>query len=219
MIPQVIIHNQISLDGGIAGFDVDMAQYYGLSYNYDEGFRLFGSETVLRAVMADSPETELDCVKPDYEVKANAPFWVIADSRGRIRNLHLYRRSEYCKDIIVLVSPQTPKEHLDYLNRRDYDYIMTGSEKVDFREALNVLNEKYGCDQILTDTGGLLACHLLSRGLVSKISLIQSPVFTGIGVKSYFSTLELGEPLKLETESSDILPDGCVHTVYNVMNK
>lgn len=218
MIPEVIIHNQISLDGAISGFDVNLEQYYGISFQFDEGFRLFGSETLLKAPMADSPETELDFVKPDYDAKGGSPFWIIADSRGRVNNLHFLRRSIYCKDIIVLVSEKTPKEHLDYLNQRDYDFILAGEDKIDFKKALAILNEKYGCNKILTDTGGVLASHLLSLGLVNKLSLIISPLLTGIGRENYFSTLNNKEHIKLSLKSSNSLPDGCVHLVYDIVN-
>jgi 2,5-diamino-6-(ribosylamino)-4(3H)-pyrimidinone 5'-phosphate reductase len=217
MLPDVIIHNQISLDGAISGFDVNMEQYYGISFQFDNGFRLFGSETVLKAPMADSPETELDFVKPDYDAKGGAPFWIIADSRGRIENLHFFRRSIYCKDVIVLVASNTPQEHLDYLNKRDYDYIVAGDDRIDFKVALGLLNEKYGCNKILTDTGGVLVSHLLSIGVVSKLSLIISPLLTGIGKENYFSTLNSEGIIKLSLKSSNSLPDGCVHIVYDVL--
>ncbi len=216
MIPKVIIHNQISLDGAVSGFDVNLEQYYGLSFQFDEGFRLFGSETVLKAPMADSPETELDYVKPDYDSKGGAPFWIIADSRGIVKNLHLLRRSMYCKDVIVFVSETTPKEHTDYLSERDYDYIIAGADRIDFNKALEKLYSDYDCRKILTDTGGTLASHLLSIGVVTKLSLIISPVLTGIGSDNYFSTLNKDSKISLKLVSCNSLPDGCVHIIYDI---
>ena len=45
MLPRVILHNAISLDGRIDGFPIDLQQYYELTATWKEDATLAGSET------------------------------------------------------------------------------------------------------------------------------------------------------------------------------
>ena len=49
MIPRVIIHNAVSVDGRIDNFDVDMGLYYELAKTWKEDATLVGSITILKA--------------------------------------------------------------------------------------------------------------------------------------------------------------------------
>lgn len=49
MLPKVILHNAVSLDGRIDGFPLDLYQYYKLAASWKEDATLAGSDTFLKA--------------------------------------------------------------------------------------------------------------------------------------------------------------------------
>jgi 2,5-diamino-6-(ribosylamino)-4(3H)-pyrimidinone 5'-phosphate reductase len=93
--------------------------------------------------------------------------------------MHVHRRSEYAKDILVLVSKATPQSYLGYLTERHYDFLIAGQDHVDYRAVLEQLNSRYGIKTIVTDTGGVLAGVLLDEGLVDEVHLLVAPEIVG----------------------------------------
>jgi 2,5-diamino-6-(ribosylamino)-4(3H)-pyrimidinone 5'-phosphate reductase len=219
MLPKLIIHNLISLDGSIDSFEPYLDNYYEVAVSFGAEAILFGSNTIEKAIPEVPLETEFDFRKPNPRPDDKRPFWIIVDSRGRLRNLHLYRRSEYCRDIVVLVSETTPKSYLtDYLAKRNYSYIMAGEDHVDFRKALELLSERYGVKVIRTDSGGILNSILLEQGLVDEINLIISPVLVGKGHTNLFRSLNLSENnIKLKSYKCEALKGGQVLLAYRVL--
>lgn len=211
------MHTQISLDGCIRGFQ-DTGIYYLLANNFNSDMVLFGSETVLMAAEQFPPETEKSFVKPEVKEEDTRQDWVIPDSRGRLRNLHVFRDTPYCKDIILLVSQATPKAYLEYLKERNYDFILAGEDHVDYRRAFELLNERYGCKVLRTDSGGMLTNVLLRQGLVDEISLVVSPCLVGQSTLNVFRSLSLENNMDLEWLRSDVLEGGFVHLMYWVIS-
>ena len=218
MRPKIIMHTQISLDGCIRGFQ-DTGIYYLLANNFNSDMVLFGSETVLMAAEQFPPETEKSFIKPENKEEDPRQYWVIPDSRGRLRNLHVFRDTQYCRDIILLVSQATPKAYLEYLKERHYDFIQAGEDHVDYRRAFELLNERYGCKVLRTDSGGILTNVLLQQGLVDEISLVVSPCLIGKSIPHVFRSLSLENRVDLEWLSSDALEGGYVHLMYRVINQ
>jgi 2,5-diamino-6-(ribosylamino)-4(3H)-pyrimidinone 5'-phosphate reductase len=85
---------------------------------------------------------------------------------------------------------------LDYLNERNYDFIVAGSDHVDLRMALEELNRRYGFKTVATDTGGVLAAVLLEEGLVDEVQLLVSPEIVGEKAVNLFRAVKA--PVKLE---------------------
>lgn len=216
MKPKVIIHTQISLDGCIRGFE-DTGIYYRLSYQLNADMVLFGSDTVLAAAeFYHPPEKESDFFKPTPIPNDNRPLAVVPDSRGRLRNLHLFRNMEYIKDVIVLVSQSTPDDYLDYLKERNYDYIVAGSDHADYNQALEILGSRYGCKIIRTDSGGILTNVLLEQFLVDEVSLVISPCLVGTKVPGVFRSLNLRDRIQLKLIRSEIADGDYLSLVYSV---
>jgi 2,5-diamino-6-(ribosylamino)-4(3H)-pyrimidinone 5'-phosphate reductase len=216
MKPKVIMHTQISLDGCIKGFE-DTGIYYRLSYQFNADMVLFGSNTVLAAAEFFNPiERETDFVKPIASPNDSRPFAVVPDSRGRLRNLHLFRNMEYIKDVIVLVSHSTPDDYLDYLKKRNYDFIVAGNDHVDYSEALEILNARYGCKTIRTDSGGILTNILLEQCLIDEISLVISPCLVGIKTPGIFNSLDLQDRIQLKLIRSEIVDGDYLSLIYKV---
>ena len=53
---KVIIHNSVSLDGSIRGFDVDMQAHYAIAGNYKADVHLIGSNTAITGIQTFCPE-------------------------------------------------------------------------------------------------------------------------------------------------------------------
>jgi 2,5-diamino-6-(ribosylamino)-4(3H)-pyrimidinone 5'-phosphate reductase len=217
MLPKIIIHNSISIDGSLTNFEPNMGLHYQIAGNYKPDAHLIGSNTIKKGIelYGDGvPKEE----KNDFEKQkrdTSLPYWVIIDTRGDLKGLlHTCRRFEFCRDVIVLVSEKTPKTYLDHLKKRNYAYHIVGRDHVNLIEALELLSNKYKIKTILTDTGRILGNHLLNQGLVSEISLLIHPIL--VGNKSYPMFSDVDKNLKLKLSKKEILEKQYVWLVYKV---
>ncbi len=218
MLPEVIIHNQISLDGSIKGFDFDMGTYYKIAIGYKPDIILVGSVTARSGIKKISLEKKADFKKPKIIKGDSRPYWVIPDSHGILESfLHMFRGFDYCKDVIILVTEKTPLSYLKYLKQREYDYIVSGKEYIDYRKILEILAEKYNSKKILTDSGGILNSILIKQGLVTEISIIISPVLVGRKGTGLFRNLDLPSGLKLKLLRNKIIDRNYLLLVYKVL--
>jgi 2,5-diamino-6-(ribosylamino)-4(3H)-pyrimidinone 5'-phosphate reductase len=217
MRPKVIVHNSISLDGSLTGFDVNMGLHYGLAARYKPQAHLVGSNTLKTGMESygneTPPEEGGDFSKP--EKNPSLPYWVVPDTSGKlIGMLHAFRRFEFCKDVIVLVSEITPKEYLAYMDRRAYDYHVLGKKHVDLRNSLVLLVEKYKVGTVLVDAGRILSNLLLKQGLVDEISLLVHPVI--VGGRSYGLFSDVVGVTNLELLKSERLNEGYTWLGYRI---
>ncbi len=201
MLPKVVLYNSVSVDGAIKDFELDIALHYQVAGRIGAEVMLVGSDTAKSGIemfMETVPsEQPSDRQKPAIKEGDNRAYWAMADSRGKLKGLmHVYRQSGYGKDVIVLVSESTPKDYLDYLKERNYDFIVAGSDHVDLRMALEALNGRYGFKTVATDTGGVLAAVLLEEGLVDEVQLLVSPEIVGEKAVNLFRAVKA--PVKLE---------------------
>ncbi len=177
MRPRVILHNQVSVDGRITGFPVDMALHYGATAGFGVDAHLAGSDTLL-AIPEDIPPDDGTPI-PEASGDDGRPLLVVPDSRGRVRIWHFLGRQPFWRKMVSLCTEQTPADHLAYLRERNVDRIVTGAVQVDLPEALAALQARYGVQTVLCDSGGTLNGVLLCAGLVDEISLLVSPHLVG----------------------------------------
>ncbi|AKB13518.1 2,5-diamino-6-(ribosylamino)-4(3H)-pyrimidinone 5'-phosphate reductase [Methanosarcina thermophila] len=223
MIPKLIVHNSISLDGSTTGFEANLDIHYKLLSSYLPDAIIVGSNTAKTGTQffceTIPPEEESDFRKPEIQPDDPRAYWLIADSRGILEGLlHVFRRSDYGKDVIVLVSEKTPEGYINYLKERNYDFIRAGADRVNIRHALEIANERYGFELIASDSGGVLNSILLEHGLVEEISLIINPVIVGKNGTNLFRTLEKSD-IRLELLKNQIVEKQCVHLVYRVLKE
>lgn len=216
MLPKLILHNSISLDGSLTGFEPNMELHYRIAGNYKAEANLVGSRTMTTGLeLFNVPipvEEKADFEKPNR--CSSLPFWVTPDSKGSLKGrLHACRRFEYSKDIIVLVSEETPQSYVEYLRERKYDYHVVGKTHVDLKCALELLSEKYGVKTVLTDTGQILGNLLLNQGLVNEISLLVHPTIVGPKCYGMFCG---AENLKLTLIRNEAFDKKYVWLVYRV---
>ncbi|MFY1110899.1 MAG: dihydrofolate reductase family protein [Methanosarcinaceae archaeon] len=221
MLPKLIIHNSISLDCSISGFEADLKLHYGTLRSYSPDAMLVGSNTAKTGIELFCeeipPEEGYDFVKPGIQSEDPRAFWLLADSRGTLEGLlHIFRRSEYCKDVIVLISEKTPAAYLDYLKERNYDFIRAGEAHVDYREALEIANERYGFRLVVSDSGSTLNSILLEQGLAEEISLLVSPVLVGKTGKNLFGNIEKSG-IELELVKNERMEGNYLHLLYRVL--
>jgi 2,5-diamino-6-(ribosylamino)-4(3H)-pyrimidinone 5'-phosphate reductase len=165
------------------------------------------------------PEEESDFQKPDIQSADPRAYWLIADSRGSLEGLlHVFRRSEYSKDVIVLVSEKTPEPYINYLKERNYEFIRTGADRVDVRKALDIANERYDFKLVVSDSGGVLNSILLEQGLVEEVSVVLNPEIVGRRGTNLFRSLEKGG-IQLELLRNEIVEKKYVHLVYRVLKE
>jgi len=217
MIPEIIIHNSISLDGSLTGFMPDMGLHYSIAGSYNPDAHLIGADTIISGneLFGEGipEEVNSDYEQPQRDEKL--PWWVIVDSRGRLKGmLHTCRRFEFCHDVILLVSKSTPSDYITHLRKRNYRYIIAGDDKVDIKTALDLLSEEYSIKKILTDTGRTLGNILINLGLVQEISLLIHPLITGN--KSYPMFSDVRANLNLRLTNSESYDNGCVWNVYKI---
>ncbi len=218
-MPRVIMFNTISIDGSIRDFEVDVGLHYEVADKLRADAHLIGSETAKTGVELFTekvpPEEPSDFVKPMIKAEETRPFWVLVDSKGKLKGLmHVYRRSCYCKDVIVVVTNKTPVDYISYLKERNYNIIVSGEDKVDFRGALDKLAMYYSVKTVMTDSGGALTSAMLQEGLVDELTLLISPVIVGKSQTNLFRHLE--GKVNLELIRSERVKGNDMLVVYRV---
>ncbi len=218
-MPKVIMHDSVSIDGSFVGFGYSMelmGVHYQIASSFGDKVRIFGSTTALKGMEifgGFTEETEADFTKPDKG--DNLTYWAVTDSRGLLEGkLHYCRRSEYCRDVVVLTTEQTPKSYVDYLKQRNYDYYVIGRNQVDLKNALRTLSENYKSDNIMIDSGRELTNAFLNQGLIDEISLLIVPVIVGKKSENLFSNVV--QNLSLELIKTQQYPGGYVWNLYTV---
>jgi 2,5-diamino-6-(ribosylamino)-4(3H)-pyrimidinone 5'-phosphate reductase len=211
MIPYVVLHSAVSVDGRMDRLDVDMGLYYSLLPTWNEDLTLCGSETMLRADWSWEHDGTTDPSKP---------LLAVVDGRGRFKNWKKAAPSPYWRAGIALCSRSTPKEHLAYLKKEGVESIVTGGDRVDLRAALEALAADHGVKVVRVDSGGVLNGVLLREGLVSEVSvLVQPQLIGGESPRSLYRARDLAadeRPLDLELMSSRKLKGGTVWLRYRV---
>ena len=223
MLPKVIMFNTISLDGALKDFEMDIGLHYQIAGQYKADVHLIGSETARTGIEMFAPEAppeeDSDFIKPEIKSGDERPLWAVIDSRGiLIHLLHVFRRSEFGKDVIVFIAENTPAFYTEYLEERQYDGIVAGENRIDLRKALEILAENYDAQTVLIDAGTTLISILLANGLVDEISLLISPTLVGNESLKLFEKLNpVGDGIKLRLIENVASPNNHVLLKYYVL--
>lgn len=214
---KIILHNSVSIDGSLTNFQPNMELHYQISGSYKPDVHLIGSNTIKTGIetFGDGvpPEEKDDFEKPKRD--ENLPKWVIIDTKGKLKGmLHACRRFEFCKDVIILLSEQTPEDYKKHLKERNYDYHVVGKNHVDLEKAIELLSKEYGAKTILTDTGRVLGNLLLNQGLIDEISLLVHPII--VGKKSYNMFSDIENSINLKLTKKEIINDRHIWVAYKV---
>jgi 2,5-diamino-6-(ribosylamino)-4(3H)-pyrimidinone 5'-phosphate reductase len=224
MIPRVILHTAMSLDGRITNFPADLDLYYSLAAQWNPDAILFGSGTVLAAVR-DNPALEVPLEHEEMFVPRGGepdrrPLLVIADSRGKVRCWDAIRKWPYMRDVLAFCSHSTPNDYLSYLRERRIGTVVAGGDHIDMRAALEALSREHGVKTVRVDSGGTLNSVLLNEGLVDEISVLIHPFIAGGRAAPTLCDPEqagiTGLQLPLSHERTEIMPGGIVWSRYSL---
>lgn len=208
--PKIILHNALSLDGWLDGFNADIGLYYETAGSLGAGAILSGSTTILTG-FADAPEEddpEPRPVPPDVDTR---PLLVVVDGRGRVRLWDRIRRQPYWRDVIALYSRSTPRAARDQLAACGVEAIVAGERRVDLARAMALLAERHAVRVVRVDSGGRLNAALLRSGLADEVSLLLHPVVVGPNGRHrlFAGPASAGlAPLRLEAVSVESLRGG-----------
>jgi len=220
MVPKVIIHNSVSIDGSLSSFEPNMELHYRIAGMFKPDIHLIGSNTIIEGIKLYGegipPEEEVDFKKPR---RSNTlPLWVVVDSTGKLEGLlHICRRFEQCRDVAILVSQTTPKHFLRYLDERQYTFHCIGKKSVNLQKAVKFLAKNYHAKTILTDTGRILGNLLLNQGLVDEVSLLLHPII--VGKKSYNMFQEIEKNHEVTLLKCERLEKQFVWLLYKIKKK
>jgi 2,5-diamino-6-(ribosylamino)-4(3H)-pyrimidinone 5'-phosphate reductase len=217
------MYNTISLDGALKDFEIDLGLHYQIAGRYKADAHLIGSETARTGIEMysdDVPREEAaDFAKPAISPEDDRPYWAVIDTRGILVNLlHSFRRSGFGKDVIVFIAENTPDAYREYLEKRHYDFYVTGENRVDLRKTLEILAENYGAKTVLIDAGATLNSILLENKLIDEISILISPVLIGKEPLKLFEKFSpMGEGLKLKLVRDEAFDGDHILLVYRVL--
>jgi 2,5-diamino-6-(ribosylamino)-4(3H)-pyrimidinone 5'-phosphate reductase len=234
MLPKVIMHNAVSVDGRFDWIEPDLGLFYGIVAGFKEDATLVGSETVLAAYAPGGSQGESDEMEdevadggpeaPSGEARrpdASLPLLAIPDSRGRLRAWEKLLREPYWRAGVALCSNTTPPGYFTYLDGIGVDHIVAGEDRVDMRAALEELASRFGVKVMRADCGGTLNGVLLRAGLVDEVSLVVDPAMVGgTSARSVFLAPDLESPagvIKLELLGLERLEGGTVWLHYRVI--
>ena len=184
MVPRVILHNGVSVDGRMDWFAGNVDLYYELAAHWAVDAVLSGSRTIVTAFQTETGllgEDEGSTAPPERQQSPGeeGPLLVVVDSRGRVRCWNWLQQQAYWRDVVALCSRSTPQDHLATLERRHVDTIVAGDNRVDLRAALEALNAQHGVETVRVDSGGVLNGALLRAGLVDEVSVLINPTLVG----------------------------------------
>lgn len=179
MLPKVILHTAVSLDGRITNFPADLELYYRLAAQYNPDAVLFGSSTILGAPTLEVPDEHRGMFTPRPGTPDPRPLMVVADSRGKVRCWEKLQKWPYVRDFVALCSSSTPREYGEYLASCGIHQVIAGDGQVDIRLALEKLTGQFGVRTVRADSGGTLNSVLLATGLVDTVSVLIHPCIAG----------------------------------------
>lgn len=221
MLPRVIIYNAVSADGRIDWFPFDMYLYYGIAAEWSVDAVLIGSNTILMSGEEVSKEDRTVFEPWEHDPEDARPLLAIVDSKGRIRSWHDIKKWPYIREAIAICSRSTPREYLEYLDKRHIRYIIAGDDQVDMKSALEELNARFGVKKLRVDSGGTLNGVLLREGIVDEVHLLIHPSLVGgMSPRSMFRAPDLTSPegvIEMKLKHSKKLKGGIIWLQYEII--
>lgn len=190
MLPKIILHTEVSVDGRMDWMSDDNFLYYRMIADWKLDAMISGSNTMLAAY--PEPDTLEAQAAPPPEKAPGLQRLLVVDSRGRLRCWRQMQHSEWWGEVTLLCSRATPADYVEAVRRLGVDVIIAGEEQVNLRAALEEAHARYGIEVVRTDSGGVLHGALLRAGLVSEVSVLLNPCLVGsVSPRSMFVAPDL----------------------------
>jgi 2,5-diamino-6-(ribosylamino)-4(3H)-pyrimidinone 5'-phosphate reductase len=195
MLPRVILHMGVSVDGRYDWAVAQDSPYYEIVQLLEADADLSGSRTILTAYLPDDPKTAFPGVYERWAKIPTRPLLAVVDSQGQIQNWDVIKRQPWWRTAVALCSHSTSRSYLDDLQQKGVDTIVAGDERLDLRIALEELRARYQVRVVRVDSGGVLNGVLLRAGLVDEVSVVISPELVGgTTANSMFIAADLSSP-------------------------
>jgi 2,5-diamino-6-(ribosylamino)-4(3H)-pyrimidinone 5'-phosphate reductase len=190
MLPKIILHTEVSVDGRMDWMSDDNFLYYRMIADWKLDAMISGSNTMLVAYPEpDAPEAQ---AAPPPEKAPGLQRLLVVDSQGRLRCWRQMQQSEWWGEVTLLSSHATPPDYVEAVKSLGVDVIIAGEDHVDLRAALEEVHARYGIEVIRTDSGGILHGALLRAGLVNEVSVLLNPCLVGgVSPRSMFVAPDL----------------------------
>lgn len=106
---------------------------------------------------------------------ANA-YQVCLDTHGTL----LWSTNQVAKKpLIVVSSEKVSTEYLEYLKSKKISYITCGTEKIDLKETVILLEKEFGVRLALITGGGHINASFLDAGLINQVEVMFGPGIDG----------------------------------------
>lgn len=215
MKPYTILFCMTSADGSFVSDRFDTDLYYETGYALGADAVMTGADSMLAGLESFAGKSPDESSPRGKAGDASLPWLVVSDSKGRLfGHLGHYRHMEYIRDVIVLVSKETPASYVRYLEDNSYGYIRAGSDRCDLAEAVARLGIDFGIKLLRVDSVGALAGAFLDEGLADRMVLITSPFIARTPSIRPFGAL--GKDVALELVDCKALRGGHVMSTYRV---
>jgi 2,5-diamino-6-(ribosylamino)-4(3H)-pyrimidinone 5'-phosphate reductase len=223
MKPYIICHMMASVDGRI---DCAMtSKINGVNEYYKTLDALNAPTTVSGRITATLEMAEQGFFEPkDKTTIGRTAFHkatdadgynVIADNVGRLK----FQNAElYGQPLLIIVSEKASKEYLSYLESLGISWIACGKQHTDLKQAVEILNTKFGVERMAIVGGPHINGAFLSSGLLDEVSVLFGPAIDGReGMSGVFDGLPAdAEPIQLFRQSVEQFSDGAVWMRYQV---
>ncbi|TET89696.1 MAG: hypothetical protein E3J35_08930 [Methanomassiliicoccales archaeon] len=184
MLPKVVLHKAVSLDGRTDNFEREILTELSIPQKFGINAVLADADAITRFVDLIPPEAweEWEQDTPPQQMEDSddpRPILVVHDSEGKVRNWDKIRKLPMYRRHLALGCKSTPQEYHDYLKENNIEHITTGDEQIDIKAALSDLNEHCGVKVVILDSEGDLNSKMIREGLVDEVSLIVYPTLVG----------------------------------------
>ncbi len=215
MRPRVIVHHSVSIDGAVAGFDLDPASHYGALGELEASGFLVEAGVALDGVDDDvPPETDADRAPRTPDPADARAIWFVVDARGLLEGkLHVVRRYQI-KDVVVLGCASTPASYRQWLAARHYRFHEAGTDDVDLAKVLELVRVQHGIERLVTDAGPALVAALFAADVVDELSLLVFPSLVAGASERLFQRLP--GSVKLDLGDAWALESGAIHLRWTV---
>lgn len=174
----IILFNEISLNGKNLN-KKDRETYLAINEMIPCDGVFMDAATAFNCLDHVDFETSEEAHKEKKAYDKNLPFLIIPDSKGILNGyLHMFRKREELRDVIILLAKDTPKEYIDYLNKKEYTYIVFEEENLDVYKALELIENTYNISTMRMEGSNRLHKLLFDKGLVKELYLLIDPIIS-----------------------------------------
>ena len=186
--PYIICHMMSTIDGKItSGTNVGILEDYFSLYTQVEAL-LQPKAWMLGRVTMERFAEHSNVPLPPATTEISYEHWIkrgdsthllfAIDTKGVLRwkdNTISFSNVADKLHLTIVVTRETPKQYLRYLQAKGISYIVGGDSEIDFETILGVIKESFGVDKLLLEGGAILNGSLMAASLIDEISLLVIP--------------------------------------------